>query len=123
MAPFFHGLINCMISTQTFTSLDCVREEGVKLKKKQRIGDDLHNVSRGAIGSNWVQRFFFVFVQALKKILMSRTILPINCYLFLKGMPFCLLFSVGFMHHLYSLFLPIQKVFNDLCNHCTMHFS
>jgi hypothetical protein len=51
MAPFFYGLINCMISTQTFTSLDCVREEGVKLKKQQRIGDDLHNVSRGAIRS------------------------------------------------------------------------
>ncbi len=41
-----------MISTQTFTSLDCVREEGVKLKKQQRIGDDLHNVSRGAISDH-----------------------------------------------------------------------
>lgn len=51
MASFFHGLINCMTSTQTFTSLDCVRDEGVKLKKQQRIGDDLHHVSRGAIGS------------------------------------------------------------------------
>jgi hypothetical protein len=51
MAPFFHGLINCMISTQRFTSLDCVREEGVKLKKQQRIGDDLHIVSRGTIRS------------------------------------------------------------------------
>jgi hypothetical protein len=28
MATFFHGWINYMISTQTFTSLDCVREEG-----------------------------------------------------------------------------------------------
>jgi hypothetical protein len=34
----------------------------VKLKKQQRLGDDVHNVSRGAIRSNWVQRFFFVFV-------------------------------------------------------------
>jgi len=51
MATFFHGWINYMISTPTFTSLDCVREEGVKLKKQQRIGDDLHNVSRGAIRS------------------------------------------------------------------------
>jgi hypothetical protein len=50
MASFFHGLINCMTSTQTFTSLDCVRE-GVKLKKQQRIDDDLHDVSRRAIGS------------------------------------------------------------------------
>jgi hypothetical protein len=52
MALFFHGLINCIISTPTFTSLDCVREEGVKLKKQQRLGDDVHNVSRGAIRSN-----------------------------------------------------------------------